>query len=270
MRISVVVPTFNRAHLLPEVLDSVLEQSWQEWECIICDNESSDGTNEVVEKYTKQDERFSFIRNKENLGPVRNWTRGVEATSSEWVKILYSDDVLHPDALKRFIAPVQRQPELAFVIASDGYTSGTAQEELRPASRFFMDSFIRHAAFDVSPSLALLRREILLDVWKWQLPEYQHAACLANGAGFDLLAYLESASSHKYFAVCPGDMLRLGQNEDSITLTMKRTNRKGEFLRQYYAAQDHFLSIRRNRFSAGSYLLYRIFVRLNILKTHLM
>ncbi|MEX0323555.1 MAG: glycosyltransferase family 2 protein [Puniceicoccaceae bacterium] len=269
MKISVVVPTYNRAHLLPEVLDSVLKQSWQDWECIICDNDSSDGTTEVVDEYIKKDERFRFIRNKENLGPVRNWTTGVEATSSEWTKILYSDDMLHPDALQRFIKPVMENPDLAFVIASDGYAKAGDAGELRPSSSYLQDSFISHASFDVSPSLALLRRDALLDVWNWQLPENQHAACLANGAGFDLLAFLESASSRESFAVCPREMIRLGQNEDSITLTMKRTNRKGEFLRQYYSAQHHFLSVRRERFPLGSYLLYRGFVRLNLIKSYL-
>jgi hypothetical protein len=193
----------------------------------------------------------------------------VEATSCEWVKILYSDDMLHPDALKRFVEPVQHQPELAFVIASDGYGKKADQEPLRPSVNFFNDSFISHASFDVSPSLALLRRDVLLNVWKWHLPESQHTACMANGAGFDLLAFLESASSRNRFAVCPREMIRLGHSDDSFTLTMRRTNRKGEFLRQYYAAQHHFLSFRRARFSLSSYLLYKCIVRLNLIKTHL-
>ena len=58
--ISIIIPTFNRAHLIGETLDSVLAQTYPNWECIIVDDGSTDTTDEVVGEYVKKDSRFLY------------------------------------------------------------------------------------------------------------------------------------------------------------------------------------------------------------------
>ena len=58
--ISIIIPVFNRAKLLPETLDSVLRQIYSEWECILVDDGSNDNTIEVIEQYVKKDNRFKL------------------------------------------------------------------------------------------------------------------------------------------------------------------------------------------------------------------
>ena len=59
--VSVIIPTYNRAHLIGETLDSALAQTYQNWECIIGDDGSSDNTDEVVGEYVKKDSRFKYF-----------------------------------------------------------------------------------------------------------------------------------------------------------------------------------------------------------------
>ena len=58
--VSIIIPTYNRAHLIGETLDSVLAQTYQNWECIIVDDGSSDNTDDVVNDYVKKDPRFKY------------------------------------------------------------------------------------------------------------------------------------------------------------------------------------------------------------------
>ena len=59
--ISIIIPTYNRAHLIGETLNSLLAQTYKDWECIIVDDGSTDDTNNVVEEYVAQDNRFIFV-----------------------------------------------------------------------------------------------------------------------------------------------------------------------------------------------------------------
>ena len=58
--VSIIIPTYNRAHLIGETLDSVLAQTYQNWECIIVDDGSSDNTDEVIGAYVEKDSRFKY------------------------------------------------------------------------------------------------------------------------------------------------------------------------------------------------------------------
>lgn len=65
--VSIIVPCFNQAHFLPETLDSLLNQTYQNWECIIVDDGSTDDTKKIAEEYEKRDDRFRYIY-QENKG----------------------------------------------------------------------------------------------------------------------------------------------------------------------------------------------------------
>jgi glycosyltransferase involved in cell wall biosynthesis len=73
--VSVIIPTYNRAHLIGETLDSVLAQTYTNWECIIVDDGSSDNTDEFVGKYVKKDSRFKYYHRPEEHLPGGNGAR---------------------------------------------------------------------------------------------------------------------------------------------------------------------------------------------------
>ena len=104
--VSVIVPTYNRAHLIGETLDSVLAQTFTNWECIIVDDGSSDDTDELINKYTKVDLRFKyFIRPvSKPKGPCSCRNFGFKKAKGNYILFFDSDDYLKSDALQNLLA----------------------------------------------------------------------------------------------------------------------------------------------------------------------
>ena len=99
MRVSTVIPVYNRQELVKPAMESALAQSVEGHEIVVIDNCSTDGTWSVVQEYAKRDSRIRCLRNDRNVGPVRNWRLGIEAARGEYCHLLFSDDWLEPDFL---------------------------------------------------------------------------------------------------------------------------------------------------------------------------
>jgi glycosyltransferase involved in cell wall biosynthesis len=97
--ISVCIPVYNcRAHIA-EAVDSVLHQTFSDFELIIIDNCSTDGTYELLQDYS--DPRIRLVRNDTNIGACGNWNRALNESSGRYVKLVCADDVLYPTCLER-------------------------------------------------------------------------------------------------------------------------------------------------------------------------
>lgn len=88
--VSIIIPTYNRAHLITRAINSVLNQSIKEWELIIVDDGSTDNTSEIIKPFLS-DERIKYIQ-KENTGAAHSRNVGVENSTFEWISFLDSDD----------------------------------------------------------------------------------------------------------------------------------------------------------------------------------
>lgn len=89
--ISVIVPCYNQAQYLDECLQSVLDQTYTEWECIIVDDGSPDNTAEIAANWVEKDNRFKYLK-KENGGLSSARNAGIEAAQGEWILPLDADD----------------------------------------------------------------------------------------------------------------------------------------------------------------------------------
>ncbi len=112
-RVSVVIPTYNRAPLLRQAIESVLAQSYRTFEIVISDNCSSDGTASVVHGF--QDLRIRYFRNDRNIGMVPNWNAGIRRARAEYVALLEDDNWWHPRYLERVVQTLDAHPQVAFV-----------------------------------------------------------------------------------------------------------------------------------------------------------
>ncbi|MFD2550391.1 glycosyltransferase family 2 protein [Bizionia sediminis] len=94
--VSIIIPTFNRAHLIGETLDSVLAQTYTNWECIVVDDGSTDGTEALLKNYTAKDRRFQYHKRPDNHLPGGNGARnyGFEVSSGEYIQWFDSDDIM--------------------------------------------------------------------------------------------------------------------------------------------------------------------------------
>ncbi|MDP1812030.1 MAG: glycosyltransferase [Sediminibacterium sp.] len=92
--VSIIIPTFNRLHYLREAMESVLDQTYNNIEIIICDNASSDGTEDFFRNYTN--ERVRYKRHNTPVSPLDNWNSWLEISRGEIVTFLPDDDKLSP------------------------------------------------------------------------------------------------------------------------------------------------------------------------------
>ncbi|MEW6206331.1 MAG: glycosyltransferase family 2 protein [Pseudomonadota bacterium] len=106
-RASVLIPVYNRGSLLGECIESAISQTYKDFEVVIVDNASTDDTWNVCQAWAKRDSRIRIFRNKENLGPVRNWQRCLDEATGEFCKFLFSDDKLMPDCLSKMVEAIQ-------------------------------------------------------------------------------------------------------------------------------------------------------------------
>jgi len=116
---SVVVPAYNAQDTLAETLDAVLAQDLSDWECVIVDDGSVDGTRSVADAYAQTDPRFRVI-SQENKGTGGAYNTGVSAAVREWVTICSADDVLLPEHLRTMAAAIVQYPS-ADIITCNGY-----------------------------------------------------------------------------------------------------------------------------------------------------
>lgn len=100
--VSIIIPTYNRAHLIEETLDSVLAQTYQNWECIVVDDGSTDGTKAIVAAYSKKDARFQYFSRPTNKPKGANACRnyGYEKSKGYYIQWFDSDDLMHTEKLR--------------------------------------------------------------------------------------------------------------------------------------------------------------------------
>lgn len=112
-KVSVCIPTYNRANILPYAVNSVLAQTYGDFELLLCDDASPDHTAEVVAQWN--DPRIRYIRHPQNLKRSRNMRAGYEAAVGEYFLKFDDDDALTPEFLAKTVAVLDRQPQVDFV-----------------------------------------------------------------------------------------------------------------------------------------------------------
>ncbi|WP_417857549.1 glycosyltransferase family 2 protein [Xanthomarina gelatinilytica] len=101
--ISIIIPTYNRAHVIGETLDSILAQTYTHWECIVVDDGSTDGTEDLMAEYMERDTRFRYYHRpaERPKGPCSCRNYGFEHSKGVYVNFFDSDDLLKPEAFEK-------------------------------------------------------------------------------------------------------------------------------------------------------------------------
>lgn len=102
--VSIVMPSFNTGRFISQSIDSVLAQTYPNWELLIVDDCSGDDTVEVVSAYLQKDERIRFIQNEKNSGAAYTRNRALREARGEWIAFLDSDDLWLPEKLEKMLA----------------------------------------------------------------------------------------------------------------------------------------------------------------------
>jgi len=115
-RVTVCVPVYNGEKYLEAALDSILGQTYKEFELYVLDNRSTDKTPQIALSY--KDPRVRYIRNPENLGSLGNWNKCTRTGSGEYVAIYHADDVYEPTILAEEVAILDKHKDVCCVFAN--------------------------------------------------------------------------------------------------------------------------------------------------------
>ena len=112
--VSIIVPCFNQAHFLKESLKSVLDQTYEHWECIIVNDGSPDNTAEIAKLWTEKDNRFKYLY-KDNGGLSSARNAGIKIAKGEFILPLDADDIIHETYLTKLLPYIIKDDSLAIV-----------------------------------------------------------------------------------------------------------------------------------------------------------
>lgn len=115
--ISIIMANYNYENFIGEAIDSVLNQTYNNWELIIIDDGSKDNSVEIIKSYCEKDNRIKFFQheNCENKGLKNTLLFGIEKSSNEWIAFLESDDAFTPNYLEEKVKAIESAPETGLI-----------------------------------------------------------------------------------------------------------------------------------------------------------
>src|SRR5215204_5257287 len=109
-RVTIGLAVYNGEKYLHQAIDSVLAQTFTDFELIVSDNASTDATAAIVLQYAAKDARVRYTRNRENVGSARNFNRLVDLATGEYFKWMAVDDLIAPEFLATCVAALDAEP----------------------------------------------------------------------------------------------------------------------------------------------------------------
>ena len=160
-RVSIGLPIYNgERRFMSEAIESVLAQTFTDFELIICDNASTDRTPEICQQYAERDKRIRYYRNEKNIGISRNFIRAFELGSGEYFKWVSDDGAIEPTYLERCVNLLDNDPSI--ILACTKYiTSVETENRTYPVD---LDFELR------APTAYLRLKEIFDRSFFWNLP----------------------------------------------------------------------------------------------------
>jgi len=233
--VSVVTPVYNGARYLGECIESVLNQSYRNFEYVILDNGSNDQTPQILAEFARRDARIRVHRNIETLWVIDNWNRSLELISpdSRYCRILHADDAIYPDALATAVALAERTPSIGIVgslrlrgehVECGGLPTGEEVFGGAEIARLYLTGQV----FALAPTSMLVRADLVRARQPFYPRRYLHADLAAC---FEILADNDFGFAHQVLSFSR-------KHADSITTTvaqrMQTILREGLLMLQQY------------------------------------
>jgi len=240
--VSIIIPVYNRVNIISETIESALGQRYENFEVVIVDNASTDGTWEVIQQYALNDSRVRVFRNDHNIGAVRNWKRALDEALGYYGKILWSDDLIDEAFLEKTVALFEE--DVAFVYSKVRIFTGCVNEGAEVYARkatgcYATDEYIMEALFHskvpFSPGCAIFRLEDLREALQIDIPNRANIDLASHAIGNDLLIFLKIARRYSRFGYVDEALSFFRSHADSISVSAG-----GGKLQLYYALAKSF------------------------------
>jgi len=176
-RVSVVVPSFNNASFIEATMDSILAQTFEDFELVVADHSSVDGTWERLQRY-RVDPRVRLQQTEAGGGALRNWVRVTAEARGDLLKLVCGDDIIYPECLRRQVEAMDANPPVVLVaaqrdlidarggilISRRGLAGLTGRVTGRVAARH---TVVVGSNIFGEPACVLIRRQYLQDAGGW-------------------------------------------------------------------------------------------------------
>lgn len=119
MLVSIVTASYNYARYIGETIESVINQTYKDWELIIVDNGSSDNSVEIIKSYCQKDNRIKLYQHENgvNKGLPETLKLGISKAGGEWISFLESDDKYMPNYLEEKIKVIDSNPDVKYIFS---------------------------------------------------------------------------------------------------------------------------------------------------------
>jgi len=232
-KVSILIPVYNRAKIILETLNSAVNQTYKNIEIIVVDNKSTDNTFEVLKEFAKSHPNVRSYQNKKNIGPVRNWRKCLDYATGEYVKILWSDDLIAPTFIEKTLPYLVNNEDIGFVFTGTEIFNDDTGKRIKAyfigkTGIYDSEEFIRGSLlgglFPVSPGCALFRkkdveRNLLIDI-----PNKVGTDFKMRAIGNDLLIYLLTAKDYPKFAFIDETLSFFRSHQESLTISTKSSD----------------------------------------------
>ena len=229
-KVSIIIPVYNREKLIRETLKSAVEQTYENFEVVAVDNNSSDATYDILKEFAEKYPTVKVYQNSENIGPVLNWRKCLDYSTGEYIKILWSDDLMNANFLSKTVPYLEGNKNIGFVFtATEIFNNDTGYREEAYLigntgiynTADFIEKSLGNSVFLVSPGNALFRTKDMLNNLLIDVPNKIGSDFKMHAIGNDLLIYLLTAKDYPKFAFVNEKLSFFRAHSDSITVSAK-------------------------------------------------
>ena len=201
--VSVVTRAFNCQKYIAQAIESILDQTFQDFEMVIVDDASTDGTAAILKSYAQQDDRIRVFRNETNQGPVKTMNIGLKQARGEFVAVQDDDDLSLPHRLETEVSLLRAHPQIAMV-GSGGIFVDEEGEELMVSTHEFKNSeevkqYLRERCTFTHSSVMFRKRALEAIGWYDEFFLYSHDydVYLRLAEKYDILYYEEPLAKRR-------------------------------------------------------------------------
>jgi glycosyltransferase involved in cell wall biosynthesis len=162
-RISVLLTSYNREHYIAAAIESVLAQSLTDFELLIVDDGSTDGTVGIARRYLS-DPRVRLVQNDRNLGQFQNRNYAATLARGEFLKYHDSDDLMYPHCLSVMAEALAAEPRAALALSAHSAWSGGPAPMLLTPQLAYEREFLGYGLFQLGPAAAMFRVQAFRDL----------------------------------------------------------------------------------------------------------
>lgn len=181
MKVSVVIPVYNGERFISETIDSVLNQTFEDFELLVVDNNSTDSTAQIINNYLSTDSRIKYIQYKTHLNMAGSWNRALSNASGKYIKLLCADDTIEANHLSVFINHFENLPKISLITSYEQFIGSSERIRKIPdipaigelSGPIVQKHLLKHGNWIGSPSAVMFRRnDLYIGLFKLEFPAW--------------------------------------------------------------------------------------------------